>query len=73
MKTAIEIPDAVYRLAKARATERGVPLRQFVTEAVEENLSSAVPPAKPWAKLAGGLRHLHKETLRIDRFDRMRI
>jgi hypothetical protein len=25
------------------------------------------PSEKPWAALAGGLRHLHEETLRIDK------
>jgi len=66
MKTTLEIPDAVFRKAKARAAERGIPLRQFVTEAVEEKLKT---PAieKPWMKMAGGLRHLHKETVRIQK------
>jgi hypothetical protein len=32
--------DAIFRLAKARAAERGIPLRQFVTEAVEDKLKS---------------------------------
>jgi hypothetical protein len=67
MKTTLEIPDAVFRRAKAKAAERGVPLRQFVTEAVEEKLATTASSGKPWAKMAGGLRHLHKETLRIDK------
>lgn len=64
MKTTLEIPDHVFRKAKARAAEQGVPLRQFVTEAMEQKLAA---PAKPWIKLAGGLRHLHKETVRIQK------
>jgi hypothetical protein len=67
MKTTLEIPDAVFRRAKAKAAERGVPLRQFVTEAVEEKLATTASSGKPWTKMAGGLRHLHKETLRIDK------
>jgi hypothetical protein len=67
VKTTLEIPDAVFRRAKAKAAERGVPFRQFVTEAVEEKLSTPASSDKPWTKLAGGLRHLHKETLRIDK------
>jgi len=35
------IPDPVFRKAKARAAERGIPLRQFITEAVEEKLNSS--------------------------------
>jgi len=38
MKTTLEIPDPIFRRAKAKAAERGVPLRQFVSEAVAEKL-----------------------------------
>lgn len=66
MKTTLEIPDAVFRKAKAKAAEQGIPLRQFVTEAVEERLKAAtVPEDKPWMQMVGGLRHLRKETARI--------
>lgn len=68
MKTTLEIPDPVFRKAKAKAAEQGIPLRQFVTEAVEERLKAAtVPGDKPWMKMVGGLRHLRKETARIMR------
>jgi hypothetical protein len=68
MKTTLEIPDVVFRRAKARAAERGIPLRQFVTEAVEEKLNAGAPSGpKPWMKMVGGLRHLRKETARINR------
>jgi hypothetical protein len=67
MKTTLEIPDPIFRRAKSVAAERGVALRVFVTEAVEEKLASASQKAeKPWARLAGGLEHLHKETIRIN-------
>jgi hypothetical protein len=66
MKTTLEIPDAVFRKAKARAAEKGIPLRQFVTEAVEEKLKASTRD-KPWMKMAGGLHHLHKETVRIQK------
>jgi hypothetical protein len=67
MKTTLEIPDPVLRRAKAVAAQRGIPLRVFVTEAIEEKLSgTSHKGAKPWVRLAGGLKHLHKETLRID-------
>jgi len=68
MKTTLEIPDAVFRRAKSRAAERGVPLRQFVTEAVEEKLKSETAVnEKPWLELFGKLKHLRKETARINR------
>jgi hypothetical protein len=67
MKTTLEIPDPVFRKAKAQAAERGIPLRQFVTEAVQEKLATAKPADKPWMQAAGKLRHLHNETVRIQR------
>lgn len=67
MKTTLEIPDALFRRAKSVSAERGIPLRAFVTEAVEEKLAaSSSKKEKPWVRFAGGLRHLHKETARIN-------
>jgi uncharacterized protein YjeT (DUF2065 family) len=67
MKTTLEIPDPILRRAKAVADQWGISLRVFVTEALEEKLVSAPQTGgKPWARLAGGLKHLHKETLRIN-------
>jgi hypothetical protein len=34
VKTTLEIPDFLFRRAKSVAAERGISLRQFVTEAV---------------------------------------
>ena len=67
MKTTLEIPDSVFRKAKAVAAERGIPLRQFVTEAVQEKLVSSGSRQKPWMRGFGALRHLHKETVRIQK------
>lgn len=67
MKTTLEIPDPIFRRAKARAAERGIPLRQFVTEAVEEKLGNGTQTGdKPWMKHVGQLRHLKKDIRRID-------
>jgi hypothetical protein len=67
VKTTLEMPDATLRKAKAKAAERGIPLRQFVTEAVEEKLAATPASQKPWMKSFGALRHLRKETARIDK------
>ena len=68
MKTTLEIPDAIFRRAKSKAAERGIPLRQFVTEAVEDKLKAAPAPGQqPWMKHMGKLKHLHKETARINK------
>src|SRR5689334_11425448 len=68
VKTTLEIPDPVFRKAKAKAAAEGIPLRQFVTNAVEEKLRGGESAKqKPWLKMFGGLRHLHSENLRIQR------
>jgi hypothetical protein len=67
MKTTLEIPDALFRRAKSKAAEEGIPLRQLVTEAVEEKLKVASTTGeKPWMKHLGKLKDLHKETERIN-------
>jgi hypothetical protein len=66
MKTTLEIPDPTFRKAKAAAGALGIPLREFVTQAVEEKLSlGSRRQDKPWLECAGELAHLHKETMRI--------
>ena len=69
MKTTLEIPDTIFRKAKARAAASGIPLRQFITEAVQAKLETkpAAPHDKPWMRGAGALKHLHKETVRIQK------
>src|ERR1700758_524316 len=68
MKTTLEIPDAIFRRAKSKAAEQGIPLRQFVTEAVEDKSRAPTRSGKkPWLKHAGKLRRLHQETVRINR------
>jgi hypothetical protein len=68
MKTTLEIPDTVFRRAKSKAAEQGIPLRQFVTEAVRDKLKTAPATGqKPWMKHMGKLKDLHKETARISK------
>lgn len=68
MKTTLEIPDSIFRRAKSVAAERGIPLRVFVTEAVQEKLDTDRKTAdKPWMAAFGKLKHLHKETAKINR------
>jgi hypothetical protein len=74
MKTTVEIPDALFRQAKVFSAQKGISLKTFFTEAVKEQLrrkngaATENPPAEPaWKKGFGGLRHLHKENLRIQK------
>ena len=39
MKTTLEIPDPLFRKAKATAAQHGVTLREFVNDALREKLS----------------------------------
>ncbi len=66
MKTTLEIPDFLFRRAKSVAAERGIPLRQFVTEAVQEKLRLS-SQERPWMKHVGKLKHLHKETKQLEK------
>ena len=66
MKTTLEIPDPIFRQAKARAGALGMPLREYITQAVKEKLSTpGKRQSKPWLECAGELAHLHEETVRI--------
>lgn len=67
MKTTLEIPDTVFRKAKSVAAQRGIPLREFVTEAVKDKLAASNRSEKPWVRHMGKLKHLRKETARINR------
>src|SRR5215472_12325029 len=71
VKTTLEIPDPVFRRAKARAAERGQAFREFVTEALQDKLARphGLAPADqaPWMRVFGGLRHLRRETARVQR------
>ena len=68
MKTTLEIPDLIFRRAKTTAAKHGIPLREFVTEAVKDKLAAdAKTSEKPWVKHMGKLKHLRKESERINR------
>jgi hypothetical protein len=67
VKTTIEIPDALFRRAKSAAAERGIPLRALVAEALTDKLRPHNGNEKPWMKGFGKLRHLHTETVSINR------
>jgi hypothetical protein len=66
VKTTLEMPDFLFRRAKSVAAERGIPLRQFVTEAVQEKLKTT-SPERPWMKHLGKLKHVHKERRQVEK------
>lgn len=72
MKTTIELPDATFRQAKILAAARGVTLKRFFTEALEEQLrrcASDEPrtrrPEAPWMDGFGALSDLAEENRRV--------
>jgi hypothetical protein len=54
-----------YFTAKSVAAQRGIPLRQVVTEAIQEKLRTS-SQEKPLIKHVEGLKHLHKERKQIE-------
>jgi hypothetical protein len=62
MKITLEIPDAIFRCAKNVATERGIPLREFVIDAINDNLAAnAKAESKPWIKHMGKLKRFRRK------------
>jgi hypothetical protein len=66
VKTTLEIPDFLFRRAKSVAAERGILLRQFVTEAIQEKLKTS-SQERPWMKHMGRLKPLGKERKQIEK------
>ena len=71
MKTTIELPDLLFRQAEAVAAARGVTLRDFFAEAVEEHIrrcaeeDCAGGTEPPWMAGFGALSHLADENRRV--------
>lgn len=68
MKTTIEIPDPLFRKVKSLAAERGLSLKDIVSEALREKLAprDRMPPAQPeWMAGFGKLRRLRTATAKI--------
>jgi hypothetical protein len=69
VKTTLEIPDRLFRRAKAKAAEHGQTLKQFVSEALAEKLAPRTTTTRAgepaWMQGFGRLRHLRRETKRV--------
>ena len=82
MKTTIELPDALFRQSKSLAAARGVTMKRFFTEALEEKLrhstegGSAANDEPPWMAGFGALSDIRDENRRVlelieDEFERL--
>ena len=69
MKTTLELPDPLFRKAKATAAERGQSLKEFVGDALRDKLAldrTRAGAAEPqWMAGFGKLKRLRKETARV--------
>ena len=71
MKTTVELPDAAFRRAKVVASGRGITLKQFLTEALDEKLrrcaagDGGTASEAPWMAGFGALSDLSSENRRI--------
>ena len=67
MKTTLELPDLLFRRAKAHAANQGITLKQLFTEALEDRLRQGNERNKvgeetvPWMSGFGVLSHLRDE------------
>lgn len=67
MKTTLEIPDTLFRQAKAAAAAQGQTLKQLVNEALREKLAHPKSDAvAPWMQHFGCLKAYSTELRRID-------
>ena len=58
MKTTVEIPDALFREAKAEAARNGISLKELLTQAVRARLGGSragTSQDEPWREAFGGL------------------
>jgi hypothetical protein len=67
MKATLEIPDSLFRQAKAAAARQGIPLRELVTAAIADKLERKPGSDRPWLQSFGQLSALRKETARINK------
>ena len=69
MKTTLEMPDKLFRRAKATAAQRGQSLKQLVTVALERELAGPEPvaksPKRTQAEVKAFMRELKKISKRI--------
>ena len=69
MKTTVDLPDATFRRAKSVAAARGMTLKRFLTEALEERLRRAAETGSgvepPWMAGFGALSDIADESRHV--------
>lgn len=64
MKTRIDLPDGLFRRAKAAAAVEGITLKDFITKAVESKLDKN---PQDWRQVIANLPRVSEKTLEIVR------
>ena len=69
MKTTVELPDTLFRSAKARAAHEGLSLKIFFERAVSAQLNRKLtPPTAPgWKRSFGRLKDIKAATREVQR------
>ena len=68
MKVTVDLPDATFRQAKSVAAARGMTLKRFLTEALEERLRRCAAEAgvePPWMAGFGALSDIADESRHV--------
>ena len=71
MKTTLELPDTLFKRAKALATQRGQTMTSFVRSALETKISFDELSAeeKPWMQFAGACKDTAESKKIMDTID----
>lgn len=67
MKTTVELPDTLFRRAKAAAANEGKSLKEFFAEALSERLRRDRLPAAGGELWRAAFGDLHRENQRIEK------
>ena len=69
MRTTVDLPDALFRRAKATAAVRGMSMKKLITSAIERETRPSAPP-QPLKRRAFPIVHLkHKKVLDLTGFN----
>jgi hypothetical protein len=63
MRTTIDIPDPIFRETKALAAMRGITMKQFILDAIEQAKTSTPPP--PQSKTPRKFPSFHLRSRRV--------
>lgn len=69
MRTTIDLPDPVYRETKALAAMRGITMKQFILDAIEQAKNSPPPEPTKTARRFPSIHLRSRRTLKLDDFN----